>query len=158
MRRGVILRGADWVVAGEPDEEAPVGRCGAICTTCHDASPWENDPKRIGMWALDHTRQHGPAHSLFLTTTQRHWRAYPASTTPATSAPYSHAPRPPRTHARPRTRWPRHAGITAARIAGRAFLALSALCLPSLNAGTRHQRARPTQKTEEPTCPRGVCP
>ncbi|WP_449657203.1 DUF7848 domain-containing protein [Streptomyces boetiae] len=139
MRRPVIIRGAEWTVAGEPDPDEPAGRIGVACTTCTDASPWENDPKRVGMWALDHTHRHGHVHSLFLVTAQRHWRAYPtrSDATPGTAAPRTRAPRPPRAHARPRTRWLRRSGLTAARLAGHAFLALSALCLPSLSPRNR---------------------
>jgi hypothetical protein len=139
VRGPVILRGADWTVAGEPDPDTPVGRTGAVCATCRDASPWENDPKLVGMWAIDHTHQHGPVHTLFHVTTQRHWRAYPTpgSTTPGVSAPGTRTPRQPRAHARPRSRWLRRAGLTAARMAGHAFLSLSALCLPTLNPRIR---------------------
>lgn len=114
----VILKGAEWVLSAERAEGAPDAIYGAECMTCEAESGLvDDDPKPVEVWALEHTRQHGLAHSQFLVTTQKHWRVDPLRRGPESEpGPEGDAPTlvlarvkalPPvrRSHARPRGRW-----------------------------------------------------
>ncbi|WP_442811887.1 DUF7848 domain-containing protein [Streptomyces sp. NBC_01803] len=128
-----VIRGAEWTLTAERAEGAPAGRYAAECMTCGEASPWaDNDPKPVGMWALDHTHRHGLTHSQFLSTAQRHWRVDPVRSGHGPSA--RPGDRPPRAHARPPARRLRRLTTRAGRLAGALVLTVSARCLPSLGA------------------------
>jgi ferric-dicitrate binding protein FerR (iron transport regulator) len=93
-----ILKGSEWVLSAERAPGAPEAIYGAECMTCEAASAWvDNDPKPIGVWAIEHTR-HDPEHRQFLVTTQRHWRVDPVRPAPV---PRPRTTPPARAHARP---------------------------------------------------------
>lgn len=76
-----ILRGNDLVLTAERAQGAPDGIYLAECMTCSAASGRvDSDPDPVARWAILHTQQHGPNHSQFLVTVERHWRVEPAHT------------------------------------------------------------------------------
>ncbi|WP_456112187.1 DUF7848 domain-containing protein [Streptomyces specialis] len=127
-----VIRGAEWVVSAERAECAPDGLYGARCLRCGAGSPLsDNDPKPVGMWALDHTRWLGLEHSQFVVTSQRHWRVDPAL--PVARVKRPDQARSPRAHARPRGGL-RRSGRRAMRSLGRRLVAIAARWLPILTA------------------------
>ncbi|WKX72403.1 hypothetical protein [Streptomyces sp. XD-27] len=129
-----IIKGAEWVLIPETGEGAPEAIYGAQCIPCGRERWSDNDPRPVGVWAIDHTRT-DPTHCQYLMTTHKHWRVAPnpsSQATPVPPTPPRATPQPRRTcHARPRPRLTGLKRITtkAARFVGLACLvALSVAC------------------------------
>jgi hypothetical protein len=70
-----ILKGAEWVLQAERAEGAPEAIYSVACLTCTaESGRFDNDPKPVSVWAINHTRQLGAAHCQFIVTTEKHWR------------------------------------------------------------------------------------
>ncbi|WP_431042403.1 hypothetical protein ACQUSR_11120 [Streptomyces sp. P1-3] len=113
-----IIKGAEWVLTPETSEGAPEAIYGAQCVRCGRERWSDNDPRPIGVWAIDHSRT-DPTHCQFLMTTHKHWRVDPNPshhTRPSAHfTPPDAPPQLPRTcHARPRAPRP---WLTALRCA-----------------------------------------
>jgi hypothetical protein len=131
----VILKGAELMLCAERAKDAPDAVYGAECLTCREQSAWfEDDPKPVQVWALDHTERQGLTHNQFSVTALNHWRVDPrhapvgaAPWPPLTRSPAAPETPPPRrsgaAHAKPRGRW---LGRRLATVAGHAagFLVL----------------------------------
>jgi hypothetical protein len=129
----VILRGAELMLCAERAEDAPDAAYCAECLTCRAQSAWfEDDPKPVQVWALDHTERQGMTHNQFSVTALNHWRVDPrhapvgaAPWPPLNHSPTRAAPAAPETppsrrsgaHAKPRGRW---LGRRLVSVAGRA--------------------------------------
>jgi hypothetical protein len=98
------------MLCAERAEDAPAAVYGAECLTCQAESAWfEDDPKSVQVWALDHTERQGLTHNQFRVIAHNYWRVDPRHA-PVGAAPWPPvAPdTPPRrtgSHAKPRGRW-----------------------------------------------------
>jgi hypothetical protein len=140
-----ILKGSRLVLHAERAKGAPDGIYSAACMTCPEESGRvDSDPGPVAQWVMLHTEQHGPEHSQFLVTTDRHWRVDPVrppGSMPAEGhseqtlrlAPVDPAPQV-RAHARRRARRPwetaaRRAAAHAGDVSGPfVILALITVC------------------------------
>jgi hypothetical protein len=79
------------MLCAERAEESPDAAYCAECLTCQAESAWfEDDPRPVQVWALDHTEREGLAHNQFRVTAHNYWRVDPRH------APVGAAPWPPR--------------------------------------------------------------
>lgn len=120
MTARVVLKGAELMLCAERAEESPDAAYGAECLTCRAASAWfEDDPRPVQVWALDHAEREGLTHNQFSVTAVNYWRVDPRSApvgaapwpppdrSPAAAPAVSEAPPSRRSgaHAKPRGRW-----------------------------------------------------
>lgn len=159
MTARVILRGAELMLCAERAEESPDAAYGAECLTCQAESAWfEDDPRPVQVWALDHTERQGLTHNQFRVIAHNYWRVDPRSA-PVGAAPWPpinsspavpEAPPPRRSgaHAKPRGRrlgrrnarkWLRPLAAVASHAAGPLVL-LCALVVGSLLLGVTETR------------------
>jgi hypothetical protein len=102
MSANIILRGAEWVLTSERPQAAPDALYVVQCLICRAESGLvDNDPKRAGVWAMEHARRTGREHCQFRVTSQKHWRVDPVP--PAVVPTPMPTPRP-RAHVRRRGR------------------------------------------------------
>ncbi|MDT0306949.1 hypothetical protein RM780_08225 [Streptomyces sp. DSM 44917] len=69
----VVLRGAQWAVAAERQENVRTVRCLGCTAEAGDSVTLPG-----GVWAIEHARRNGEAHRDFLVTSLRGWRVVPA--------------------------------------------------------------------------------
>ncbi|WP_405804833.1 hypothetical protein [Streptomyces sp. NBC_01187] len=137
-----ILKGTEWSLSAETGLGAPEAIYGVRCMTCASESGLvDDDPRPVGVWAIDHTRNH-PSHRQHLLTTQKHWRVDPTPTRqmpapepgselpPVSSPPAANGSQGRRTrHARRRSALVGRTVAYLGRYAGPLFIvALSAAC------------------------------
>jgi hypothetical protein len=91
----VLLKGAELMLCAERAVDAPDAAYRAECLTCRaESALFEDDPRPVQMWALDHAEQRGLTHNQFSVTAQNYWRVDPRHA-PVGAAPWPPLNRPP---------------------------------------------------------------
>lgn len=77
MKKGVIIKSAEWTLAMEDAEGAPRGIFSTMCITCKaESEPVDDERLPVEMWALKHTGLN-PTHRQFKAVAETFWRASP---------------------------------------------------------------------------------